>query len=70
MSEKLIRDELCRKLRVIAREYGQNKLKGAVMVGSLDVDHISDIPYINCPSLGTETLGNVDFKTARAFEDA
>ena len=65
-----VRDELCRKLRVTASERGQDSLKNAVMIGQYKADMVSNIPYITCPTVSIETLGCVDYKTARQFEDA
>ncbi len=65
-----VKEELCRKLRAVVAEYGQASLKGAVMVGSYDTESVSNIPYITCPTISGETLGNVEYKTAREFENA
>lgn len=64
------KEELCRKLRVTAFERGYSALKNAVMIGPREIDNISNIPYITCPTISVETLGRVDYKTARQFEDA
>jgi len=65
-----VKEELYRKLRVTVAECGQASLSGAVMVGMYDADHVSDIPYMTCPTICDETLGNVDYNTARCFENA
>lgn len=62
--------ELCRKLRVTASERGPDALKNAVMIGPDEFDMVSNIQYITCPTVSIETLGGVDYKTARLFEDA
>lgn len=67
---KEVREELCRKLRAVVAERGQASLKGAVMIGMYDAENVSDIPYVTCPTISVETLGNVDYKTAREFENA
>ena len=65
-----VKEELCRKLRVTIAECGRDSLKNAVMVGMYDAENVSDIPYVMCPTISVETLGNVDYKTAREFENA
>jgi len=65
-----VKEDLCRKLRATLAECGHASLKGAVMVGAYDAESVSDIPYVTCPTLSTETLGGVSYKTAREFENA
>ena len=64
-------EELCYKLRVTAQEHGQKALDDAVIVGMhWDIDFVTGIPYIHCPTLAYHTLGNVAYKVARTFEDS
>ena len=65
-----VREDLCRKLRKTVTECGRGSLKNAVMIGMYTVNNVSDIPYMTCPTIGINTLGNVEYKTARVFEDA
>lgn len=62
-------EKLCAKLRATVQEFGQSALSNAVMVGSLEIDYVSDIPYMTCPTIANETLGNVSYKVARFFEN-
>lgn len=65
------REEICRKLRETVHELGQSKVNGAVIVGGYNlVSPIGGHQYIICPTLGAFKLGNVDYKTARFFENA
>lgn len=64
------RENLCAGLRAVVDEFGKDSLKGAVVVGNHTVDHLSDLPYIHCPTVSIPTLGgDVDYKVARFFED-
>lgn len=66
-----IREDLFRKLRKTATEFGQDRLNDAVIIGPDEfVSPISGHQYLTCPTLGQVTLGNVDWKVARFFEDA
>lgn len=62
-------EDICRKLRETATEFGSEDLEGAVIIGHYDVESISNLRYITAPTVASETLGNVDFKVARFFED-
>jgi hypothetical protein len=64
------RKNICRKLRLTALEFGQNSLANATIIGPDDLESpISGINYIMCPTIVEVTLGGVDFKVARFFED-
>ena len=71
MSEKIIREEICRKLRDTVREVGQGKVTPAVILGPWSLDSpISGHQYLVCSTLGEATLAGVDWKVARVFEEA
>lgn len=61
---------IAEKLRLTSTELGREALIGAVIVGPHDLGaHISTHQYVYCPTLGEVTLGDVQWKTARFFED-
>ena len=67
--------EIARKLRATVREFGQNNLDGAVIVWNFNSinlypEQIGGHKFIYCPTISVATLGNVDYKVARFFEDA
>jgi hypothetical protein len=65
-----IREKVLYKLRQTAIECGQKAITPAIIVGPFDLESpISGHQYIRCATLGDVTLGNVDWKTARYFED-
>lgn len=65
------RDLIFRKLRETVKECGQDKVTPAIILGPWEdmESPISGHQYIYCPTLGEAILGNVDWKTARTFED-
>jgi len=66
-----LREDICRKLRKTVLERGQKAVTPAIIIGPYDIDSpIGGHTYILCPTLGDVRIGNVDFKTARFFEDA
>ena len=66
-----MREEICRKLRETVREVGQGRVTPAVILGPWDLNSpIDGQMYLVCPTLGEATLANVDWKTARVFEEA
>ena len=66
-----MREEICRKLRIVVSERGQKTVTPAIILGPWDlVSPVGGHQYFICPTLGEVTLANVDFKTARCFEDA
>ena len=63
-------EEICRKIRACAKEFGEEKISNAVIIGnSLGTDHVSNLQYIYAPTIPGWTLGMVEFKVARFFED-
>ena len=59
------------KLRATEKEFGREVLKHAVVVGPEEMrKKVAGFPYIRCKTLGDLTLGNVEWKVARFFEDA
>jgi len=63
-------ENICRKLRLTAQEFGQKAIENAVIIGSeYDGESISGHKYIDCPTVSGSKLGGVEFKVARFFED-
>lgn len=62
-------ENLCRKLRKTHSEFGADALENAFMIGTYKVKQVSNLPYYTCPTIVNETLGGVDFKVARFFEE-
>ncbi len=63
-------EEICRKLRNTVKEFGQDRVNGAVIMGPDDLgEQISGHQYVVTKSKCEVILGNVDFKVARFFED-
>ena len=59
------------KLRATEREFGRSSLENAVIIGPEEMrKKVAGFPYTRCPTLGDLTLGNVEWKVARFFEDA
>jgi hypothetical protein len=66
-----MREEICRKLRATVSDRGQKMVTPAIILGPWDLESpIGGHQYLVCQTLGEATLANVDFKTARCFEDA
>lgn len=72
MSEKdaiKIRDEICRKIRMVATEFGNDIVKNSIIVTNmLDCEACGGVKVIVTPTVNL-TLGNVEYKVARFFED-
>jgi len=66
------RYDIFRKLRETVKEQGQEKVTPAIILGPWeDIESpISGHQYIFCPTISGAILGNVDWRTARIFEDA
>lgn len=63
-------EEISRKLRIAAREYGADSLTGAVIIGGYDIGNkVAGIEYVCCPTVSGPILGRVPYKVARFFED-
>lgn len=73
MEENMIIEEIARKLRATAKEYGEKSLDFAFIVSGEpileDRDHVCGIPYVHVPTMSHITLGDVKYKTARFFEE-
>lgn len=73
--ERFIHDtieELCARLRYIAKSYPDVNLKECSIIGnSFDLgDHISNVTYIPCHTISGYHLANCDnYKACRDFED-
>lgn len=64
-------DNIARKIRIVVGELGEKSIGGAIMVGpDIGRENLIGFSYVTCPTLPDVVLGNVDFKTARMFEDA
>ena len=64
-------EEVCRKLRLTAAEFGQKNLFGAIVIGPSDLPkNFGGHDYINVTTVGEYRLGNIGWKIARFFEDA
>lgn len=64
-----IKEDICRKLRLTAAEFGQKSLTGARVLSCYDYDSVGRHEHITIPTLSIITLANVSFKVARFFED-
>ena len=63
-------EEICRKIRACVKEFGEEKISNAVVIGnSIHTDQVSNLRYIYAPTISIWTLGMVDFAVARFFED-
>jgi len=69
--------EIARKLRETEREFKYERLNldEAVVIGDFNHDDwegdlFMGFKMIHAPTIGSYTLGNVDYKVARFFEDA
>ena len=62
-------ETLCAMLRMTAKEFGKLP-QGAFIVGSMKIDHVSDIPYCRVANLAFEKLGGVPYKVAEFFENS
>ena len=68
--EKTEIEEVCRKIRACAKEFGEYSISEAVIIGNdHDTDHVSNLQYIYAPTISTPTLGMVEYAVARFFED-
>ena len=66
------KEEVARKLRAVVKEYGQESLKNAVIISGEYMDgriQMCGLPYIDCPTFASATLGKVTYEVARFFED-
>jgi hypothetical protein len=66
-------EEICRKLRLVVQEFGQDKvsMETVCVIGSDDsVEYVGGHRYIYAPTISVETLAGCSFKVARCFEDA
>jgi hypothetical protein len=65
-------NDVCKRLRLTAMEFGHEVLKNAVVIDApynYGETSIGGIPFINCPTISGQKLGNVDYKVARFFAD-
>lgn len=65
------KQEIFRKIRAVVAEYGDifRKDKSVCVISDVDYGYyLGGITHVYAPT-GTLTLGNVDFKVARFFED-
>ncbi|HHC18930.1 MAG TPA: hypothetical protein ENK81_00805 [Euryarchaeota archaeon] len=60
---------LCKKLRETVKEFGQESIDDASIIGCRDLLNVSDVPYIYAPTISEDTLAGVQFDVARFFED-
>ena len=64
------KEEICRKLRETVKEFGQREVAGAVIIGSDDIlSFVGGHTYLIAKTISITTLGNVEYKVARFFED-
>lgn len=66
-------EEICRKLRATASEFGQDALNNAVVIdgdSEYDCDTIGGHKFIYAPTISNPILAKCGFKVARFFEDA
>jgi len=64
------REEICRKLRETAREFGQEAVTPATIIGAIGLESpVYGHQYVQCPTVFQLTLGNVSWKVARFFEE-
>jgi hypothetical protein len=65
-----ITEEINRKLRETVREWGQARVSGAIIITNENIGpQCGGHRVLYAPTIST-TLGEVDFKVARSFEDA
>lgn len=63
-------DCIAKKLRITAAEYGEKRLTGAVLIGpDIGLETVCGLTYIAAATLADYTLGNVDFKVTRFFDE-
>lgn len=67
-------EEIARKLRATAKEFGQKSLEHAVVVSSTIVvesftagEYLCGLTYVYAPTICITTLGNVEYNVARFF---
>ena len=66
-------EEICRKLRAVVAEYGQESISMeaiCVIGNSPAINAVGGHRYLYAPTISEETLIGVNFKIARFFEDA
>ena len=64
------RDNICKRLRLTAAEFGQKNLDGAILVGPYhDIEQLGGHKYLCCETLAETKLAGVDYKMSRFFED-
>lgn len=70
MSHSIEKETICHKLRETAKEFGQESLNSAVIVGpDIGYNEVGGHEYITIPTLGSYKLGKISFKVARFFEN-
>ena len=64
-------EEICRKLRATAGEFGQDKMRmdKVVIITTLIDKKIGGHTCIRAPTISETTLGNCSYDVARFFED-
>lgn len=72
--EELLYEELCARLRFIAKYYTDVNLEECFIIGGYeditDNGYISNVRYIYCPTLSDFKLANTtNFKACRDFEE-
>lgn len=71
MSEEdsITKDEICRKLRETVIEFGNNIVSRSIIITNmLDCKTCGGVTVVVAPTVNL-TLGNVEYKVARFFED-
>ena len=69
-TENQAREEICRKLRETTREFGQETVTPATIIGAIGLESpVYGHQYVQCPTVFQLTLGNVSWKVARFFEE-
>ena len=68
------KQDIATKIRMTAKEFGEDEIKNAVLIGdflSWDYGKIAGFECINAPTfpMGVVTLGHVRWEVARFFED-
>ena len=71
-----VTEEICRKLRATAGEFGQDKMRmdevvviTPLITPTLDNGKVGGHTCIRAPTIGETTLGNCSYDVARFFED-
>ena len=67
------KEEICRKLRIAAQDFGQEALNMdtvCVVGADYSIESVGGHKYIYAPTISVETLTGCSFKVARCFEDA